>query len=175
MDTNLNTTLMIITRRLKSIQIYWLSTLSHIDPPHLRMKFADLKLFTKFVTSNIFMRHDNLNHPTKRLKSEIPHLGVLNSELHILFNPPGLKSRMVKFITKKQPSLSRPSQKVKWNRIISGAAPCNYLKNKWGTENSPLCRCGLIRTPLHITDEYKLTKLPNGIKKLSTLKDYLIT
>ncbi|KII63493.1 hypothetical protein RF11_01446 [Thelohanellus kitauei] len=68
-DTKLNTTLRIITGCLKSTQTHWLSTLSHIAPPHLSRKFAASKLFNKILTSNLPIRHDILNHQTKRLKS----------------------------------------------------------------------------------------------------------
>ncbi|KII73317.1 hypothetical protein RF11_04699 [Thelohanellus kitauei] len=84
-------------------------------------------------------------------------------------NSRSLKSRRVQLIAIKLPSL--PGSHLQTDQFLSKEIPRNLmqsvylcgalyndLKSKLGTANSTLCRCGLIQTPLHISDECQLSK-----------------
>ncbi|KII73409.1 hypothetical protein RF11_03905 [Thelohanellus kitauei] len=108
--------------------------LSQTAPTHLRRKLSTSKLFNKIVTFNLPIRHDILNHPTKRLKSRhfirkslspntvYPSIYEAwkaewskSSPKKSLFSPPNPIKKPISFFLKR-------SQAVKWNRHILVAA-----------------------------------------------------
>lgn len=72
-DTQLNTTMRIITGSLKSTPLDWLPVLSNIPPSDLRRKEATLKEYRKILNSpNVPLHNDILQYSSPRLKSRKP-------------------------------------------------------------------------------------------------------
>lgn len=72
-DVQLNNTMRVITRTVKSTQLDWLSVLSNIDPPDLCKQARTESMLLKFSNYPDLPVHiDIVNHPSKRLKSRNP-------------------------------------------------------------------------------------------------------
>ena len=177
-DTQLNSTMRIITGTIRSTPLPWLPVLSNIVPPHIRRTASTQRMLQKVEDSpHLPIHQDILNPPTARLPSRRP----------IWKNTPPddftIQSAWKKeWASKEVPNkhlVSDPNQQVpgtdlprrEWstiNRFRTGHGPCLASLHRWGSSPSPLCACGEEQTMEHIIEVCPLQRLRGGLVTLHT-------
>lgn len=169
-DTQLNTTMRIISGCIRTTPLYWLPTLSHIAPPALRRQEALLKEYSKIMNNLQLPIHEDIpSLKTNRLRSRNPPLRLAQDLADSNFT---IDSKWRETWTMNAPSeirhLMDPLQRPKgfelprheWkniNRIRTGHGVCAYNLHKWGKQSSPSCDCGAPnQTIRHIIEDCKL-------------------
>lgn len=169
-DTQLNTTMRIISGCIRTTPLYWLPTLSHIAPTVLRRQEALLKEYSKIMNNQQLPIHEDIPGLTiNRLCSRNAPLRLAQQLYDDNFTV-DMKWRETWNMTAptEVQHLIDPVQRPKgfelprhvWktlNRIRTGHGVCAYNLHKWGKQPSPSCDCGAPnQTIRHIVEECKL-------------------
>lgn len=177
-DTQLNSTMRIITGTIRSTPLPWFPVLSNIAPPHIRRVVLTQRMLQKTKNSPHLPIHmDIFNPPTARLPSRRP----------IWKNPPPAdftiqsawkKEWESKDVPNKHlvsdPTLPVPGTNLprkQWttlNRFRTGHGPCLASLHKWGSSPTPRCACGEQQTMQHIIEACPQQRLKGGLVTLHT-------
>ena len=180
-DTQLNTTMRIITGTISSTPTAWLPILSNIVPANIRSNQATKKAWDKYQNSpDQFPIVQDLNNiQMNRLKSRKPLW--LESFLDRPFSPKDdwrLFWENNKATLFNQNLIADPTEKVNgfdlqrrvWstlNRLRTGHGRCNYMLHKWNQLVDPSCSCGCpSETIAHIVTECPLNKFHGGFQAI---------
>ncbi|XP_060518350.1 uncharacterized protein LOC132697064 [Cylas formicarius] len=165
-DTQLNTTMRLISGTIKSTPTQWLPLLSFIPPPELRRQNALLKTFKKIQNNpNLPIQNEIANANRNRLRSRNPPTRTaeelrandfqLNNQWSNIQNEAIPAIRDMPGISTTPPGFGLP-RKV-WstlNRIRTGHGDCADFRYKWDQIQRPECDCGAERQTIqHITTE----------------------
>ena len=180
-DTQLNTTMRIITGTISSTPTVWLPVLSNIVPANIRRNYVTKKAWDKYHNSpdQFPIMQDLNNLEMNRLKSRKPLW--LESFLDSPFKPKDdwrLFWQNNKNTLFNQNLIVDPTEKVKgfdlprrvWstiNRLRTGHGRCNYMLHKWNPLINPSCICGCpAETITHIVTECPRTILDGGFQAI---------
>ncbi|UYV68302.1 hypothetical protein LAZ67_5003791 [Cordylochernes scorpioides] len=164
-DTQLNSTLRIITGVCQPTRIDWLPVLAHISPPELRRKEATKKILP----------------PNHRLKSRKPIWSRGNQLLSQNFNISEAwtnswissdipNKNLITSPSVKIPGFSLPRREwVLLNRFRTGQGRCAELMKLWGYTKDPNCACNVPQSMSHILDDCPLYKFNGGISNLHSV------
>jgi len=181
-NSQLNTTMRIISGTMKSTPTSWLPVLSHITPPEIRRKhFAKMEWDKYQQNPNKFPIHKDLRQEIpNRLKSRKPFWKenyllepFSSSELWTLNwqNVELINKNLISDPTMKVPEFNQP-RKI-WsliNRLRTCHGRCNDMLYKWNIITSPLCDCGeKPETIQHIVEECSLTRFEDGFAAIHHL------
>ncbi|UYV70375.1 hypothetical protein LAZ67_7002765 [Cordylochernes scorpioides] len=152
-DTQLNSTLRIITGVCQPTRIDWLPVLAHISPPELRRKEATKKMYQKLLDTPDLEINPILQSMDKFLdSSDIPNKNLITS--------PSVKI----------PGFSLPRREwVLLNRFRTGQGRCAELMKLWGYTKDPNCACNVPQSMSHILDDCPLYKFNGGISNLHSV------
>ncbi|UYV62367.1 hypothetical protein LAZ67_2000305 [Cordylochernes scorpioides] len=166
-DTQLNSTLRIITGVCQPTRIDWLPVLAHISPPELRRKEATKKMYQKLLDSpdleinpilqgnQLLSQNFNISEAWTNswISSDIPNKNLITS--------PSVKI----------PGFSLPRREwVLLNRFRTGQGRCAELMKLWGYTKDPNCACNVPQSMSHILDDCPQYKFNGGISILSPRK-----
>ncbi|UYV82011.1 hypothetical protein LAZ67_21000390 [Cordylochernes scorpioides] len=181
-DTQLNSTLRIITGVCQPTRIDWLPVLAHISPPELRRKEATKKMYQKLLDSPDLEINPILQSPPKhRLKSRNPIWSRGNQLLSQNFNISEAWSNswissdipnknLITSPSVKIPGFSLPRREwVLLNRFRTGQGRCAELMKLWGYTKDPNCACNVPQSMSHILDDCPLYKFNGGISNLHSV------
>ncbi|UYV85123.1 hypothetical protein LAZ67_X004632 [Cordylochernes scorpioides] len=181
-DTQLNSTLRIITGVCQPTRIDWLPVLAHISPPELRRKEATKKMYQKLLDSPDLEINPILQSPPKhRLKSRNPIWSRGNQLLSQNFNISEAwtnswissdipNKNLITSPSVKIPGLSLPRREwVLLNRFRTGQGRCAELMKLWGYTKDPNCACNVPQSMSHILDDCPLYKFNGGISNLHSV------
>ncbi|UYV84635.1 hypothetical protein LAZ67_X002927 [Cordylochernes scorpioides] len=151
-DTQLNSTLRIITGVCQPTRIDWLPVLAHISPPELRRKEATKKMYQKLLDSPDLEINPILQSPPKhRLNSRNPIWSRGNKLLSQIFNISEAwtnswissdipNKNLITSPSVKIPGFSLPRREwVLLNRFRTGQGRCAELMKLWGYTKDPNC------------------------------------
>ncbi|UYV62968.1 hypothetical protein LAZ67_2002670 [Cordylochernes scorpioides] len=151
-DTQLNSTLRIITGVCQPTRIDWLSVLAHISPPEIRRKEATKKMYQKLLDSPDLEINPILQSPPNhRLKSRKPIWSRGNQLLSQNFNISEAwtnswistdipNKNLITSPNVKIPGFSLPRREwVLLNRFRTGQGRCAELMKLWGYTKDPNC------------------------------------
>ncbi|UYV68475.1 hypothetical protein LAZ67_5004422 [Cordylochernes scorpioides] len=148
-DTQLNSTLRIITGVCQPTRIDWLPVLAHISPPELRRKEATKKIGNQLLSQNFNISEAWTN---SWISSDIPNKNLITS--------PSVKI----------PGFSLPRREwVLLNRFRTGQGRCAELMKLWGYTKDPNCACNVPQSMSHILDDCPLYKFNGGISNLHSV------
>ncbi|UYV82296.1 hypothetical protein LAZ67_21001640 [Cordylochernes scorpioides] len=165
-DTQLNSTLRIITGVCQPTRINWLPVLAHISPPELRRKEATKKMYQKLLDSpdleinpilqgsQLLSQNFNISEAWTNswISSDIPNKNLITS--------PSVKI----------PGFSLPRREwVLLNRFRTGQGRCAELMKLWGYTKDPNCACNVPQSMSHILDDCPLYKFNGGISNLHSV------
>ncbi|UYV70419.1 hypothetical protein LAZ67_7002943 [Cordylochernes scorpioides] len=181
-DTQLNSTLRIITGVCQPTRIDWLPVLAHISPPELRRKEATKKMYQKLLDSPDLEINPILQSPPKhRLKSRNPIWSRGNQLLSQNFNiSEALTNSWISSDIPNKNLITSPSVKIpgfslprrEWvllNRFRTGQGRCAELMKLWGYTKDPNCACNVPQSMSHILDDCPLYKFNGGISNLHSV------
>ncbi|UYV64713.1 hypothetical protein LAZ67_3001734 [Cordylochernes scorpioides] len=181
-DTQLNSTLRIITGVCQPTRIDWLPVLAHISPPELRRKEATKKMYQKLLDSPDLEINPILQSPPKhRLKSRKPIWSRGNQLLSQNFNISEAwtnswissdipNKNLITSPSVKIPGFSLPRREwVLLNRFRTGQGRCAELMKLWGYTKDPNCACNIPQSMSHIPDDCPLYKFNGGISNLHSV------
>ncbi|UYV82672.1 hypothetical protein LAZ67_22000478 [Cordylochernes scorpioides] len=181
-DTQLNSTLRIITGVCQPTRIDWLPVLAHISPPELRRKEATKKMYQKLLDSPDLEINPILQSPPKhRLKSRNPIWSRGNQLLSQNFNISEAwtnswissdipNKNLITSPSVKIPGFSLPRREwVLLNRFRTGRGRCAELMKLWGYTKDPNCACNVPQSMSHILDDCPLYKFNGGISNLHSV------
>ncbi|UYV81411.1 hypothetical protein LAZ67_20001112 [Cordylochernes scorpioides] len=181
-DTQLNSTLRIITGVCQPTRIDWLPVLAHISPPELRRKEATKKMYQKLLDSPDLEINPILQSPPKhRLKSRNPIWSRGNQLLSQNFNISEAwtnswissdipNKNLITSPSVKIPGFSLPRREwVLLNRFRTGQGRCAELMKLWGYTKDPNCACNVPQSMSHILDDCPLYKFNGGISNLHSV------
>ncbi|UYV64398.1 hypothetical protein LAZ67_3000525 [Cordylochernes scorpioides] len=181
-DTQLNSTLRIITGVCQPTRIDWLPVLAHISPPELRRKEATKKMYQKLLDSPDLEINPILQSPPKhRLKSRKPIWSRGNQLLSQNFNISEAwtnswissdipNKNLITSPSVKIPGFSLPRREwVLLNRFRTGQGRCAELMKLWGYTKDPNCACNVPQSMSHILDDCPLYKFNGGISNLHSV------
>ncbi|UYV68231.1 hypothetical protein LAZ67_5003531 [Cordylochernes scorpioides] len=181
-DTQLNSTLRIITGVCQPTRIDWLPVLAHISPPELRRNEATKKMYQKLLDSPDLEINPILQSPPKhRLKSRNPIWSRGNQLLSQNFNISEAwtnswissdipNKNLITSPSVKIPGLSLPRREwVLLNRFRTGQGRCAELMKLWGYTKDPNCACNVPQSMSHILDDCPLYKFNGGISNLHSV------
>ncbi|UYV60966.1 hypothetical protein LAZ67_1002937 [Cordylochernes scorpioides] len=181
-DTQLNSTLRIITGVCQPTRIDWLPVLAHISPPELRRKEATKKMYQKLLDSPDLEINPILQSPPKhRLKSRNPIWSRGNQLLSQNFNISEAwtnswissdipNKNLITSPSVKIPGFSLPRREwVLLNRFRTGQGRCAELMKLWGYTKDPNCACNIPQSMSHILDDCPLYKFNGGISNLHSV------
>ncbi|UYV83713.1 K02A2.6-like [Cordylochernes scorpioides] len=181
-DTQLNSTLRIITGVCQPTRIDWLPVLAHISPPELRRKEATKKMYQKLLDSPDLEINPILQSPPKhRLKSRKPIWSRENQLLSQNFNISEAwtnswissdipNKNLITSPSVKIPGFSLPRREwVLLNRFRTGQGRCAELMKLWGYTKDPNCACNVPQSMSHILDDCPLYKFNGGISNLHSV------
>lgn len=182
-DVQLNRSMRIITGCIKSTPTYWLPTLSHIMPPHIRRREALLREYKKIMDNPELPIHDYI--PTAcltRLKSRHPPIKTAQALHESDFR--GLQEweagwrevappDALNYVNiQKEPAGFDLPRKV-WttaNRIRTGHGVCADTLYRWNKQPSHNCECGATyQTIKHIYQDCTLTAYQGPITDIYSL------
>jgi hypothetical protein len=187
-DSQLRTTMRLITGTIKSTPTPWLPVLSNILPPDIRRKCAARIEWDKYQSDvTRFPLHlDLINLPPNRLKSRRPFwkesylnqnfsgseqwkLEWQNAAIH--------NKNLIQDPTEEVPGFDHP-RKI-WsqvNRLRTCHGRCNDMLHKWNADQSPLCECGRSsETIQHIVEECPRTKFLPGFTAIHKITPETLT
>ena len=194
-DSQLNSTMRIISGTLKSTPTPWLPVLSNIPPSTIRRKAALKREWDKYklLPNNYPISIDLENPPQHRLKSRKPiwrgrflveHLSINDLWKQEWSSVDISNKELIEDPTTAVPGFDLPRAIwSKLNRIRTRHGRCNSMLYRWGAIPSPDCSCGNgTETMEHIVNECPITKFdggfagihkvtPNVIEWLQSLKD----
>ncbi|KAJ8351235.1 hypothetical protein SKAU_G00227110 [Synaphobranchus kaupii] len=177
-DTQLNTTMRIITGTIRSTPLPWLPVLSNITPPHIRRVALTQRMLQKVRDSPHLPIHaDIFKPPTARLPSRRPiwkepppddftTQSAWEREWEAKDVP---NKHLVSDPTQQVPGTNLPRRQ--WstlNRFRTGHGPCLASLHRWGSSPSPLCAYGEEQTMEHIIEACPLQRLKGGLDILHT-------
>ncbi|UYV84148.1 hypothetical protein LAZ67_X001318 [Cordylochernes scorpioides] len=181
-DTQLNSTLRIITGVCQPTRIDWLPVLAHISPPELRRKEATKKMYLKLLDSPVLEINPILQSPLKhRLKSRKPIWSRGNQLLSQNFNiSEAWTNSWISSDIPNKNLITSPSVKIpgfslsrrEWvllNRFRTGQGRCAELMKLWGYTKDPNCACNVPQSMSHILDDCPLYKFNGGISNLHSV------
>ncbi|UYV74225.1 hypothetical protein LAZ67_11002523 [Cordylochernes scorpioides] len=181
-DTQLNSTLRIITGVCQPTRIDWLPVLAHISPPELRRKEATKKMYQKLLDSPDLEINPILQSPPNhRLKSRKPIWSRGNQLLSQNFNISEAwtnswissdipNKNLITSPSVKIPGFSLPRREwVLLNRFRTGQGRCAELMKLWGYTKDPNCACNVPQSMSHILDDCPLYKFNGGISNLHSV------
>jgi len=194
-DTQLNSTLRIITGTIKSTPIPWLHVLANIYAHELRRKLALKRSWDKYqhMPDMFLITQDLQDLPPYRLKSRRPIWteDYLNQPFEIknLWKTKWsecdvLNKQLIDDPLIKVPGFTHP-RKIwcKLNRLRTGHGRCNNMLFHWNVLDSPACECGAETESIkHIVEECPLTRFefryaelhnltPEDVEWILTIKD----
>lgn len=146
-NTELNTTMRVISGTLKSTPVDWLPVLCDITPPPIRRKTALLREFVK-ATSNpdIPLFTDLQQQPRKRLKSRKPPLALADELFSSNWQPEDtftINSPLFDRNANRATELQLPRKAwCNLNRLRTGHGRSNAMMKKWGFIEDSVCVCG---------------------------------
>ncbi|KAJ8339383.1 hypothetical protein SKAU_G00361690 [Synaphobranchus kaupii] len=177
-DTQLNTTMRIITGTIRSTPLPWLPVLSNITPPHIRRVALTQKMLQKVRDSPQLPIHaDIFKPPTARLPSRRPiwketppddftTQSAWEKEWEAKDVP---NKHLVSDTTQQVPGTNLPRRQwTTLNRFRTGHGPCLASLHRWGSSPSPLCARGEEQTMEHIIEACPLQRLKGGLDILHT-------
>ncbi|UYV75975.1 hypothetical protein LAZ67_13001998 [Cordylochernes scorpioides] len=181
-DTQLNSTLRIITGVCQPTRIDWLPVLAHISPPELRRKEATKKMYQKLLDSPDLEINPILQSPPNhRLKSRKPIWSRGNQLLSQNFSNSEAwtnswistdipNKNLITSPNVKIPGFSLPRREwVLLNRFRTGQGRCAELMKLWGYTKDPNCACNVPQSMSHILDDCPLYKFNGGISNLHSV------
>ncbi|UYV62046.1 hypothetical protein LAZ67_1007609 [Cordylochernes scorpioides] len=181
-DTQLNSTLRIITGVCQPTRIDWLPVLAHISPPELRRKEATKKMYQELLDSPDLEINPILQSPPKhRLKSRKPIWSRGNQLLSQNFNISEAwtnswissdipNKNLITSPSVKIPGFSLPRREwVLLNRFRTGQGRCAELMKLWGYTKDPNCACNVPQSMSHILDDCPLYKFNGRISNLHSV------
>ncbi|UYV61324.1 hypothetical protein LAZ67_1004348 [Cordylochernes scorpioides] len=181
-DTQLNSTLRIITGVCQPTRIDWLPVLAHISPPELRRKEATKKMYQKLMDSPDLEIDPILQSPPNhRLKSRKLIWSRGNQLLSQNFNISEAwtnswissdipNKNLITSPSVKIPGFSLPRREwVLLNRFRTGQGRCAELMKLWGYTKEPNCACNVPQSMSHILDDCPLYKFNGGISNLHSV------
>ncbi|UYV64706.1 hypothetical protein LAZ67_3001719 [Cordylochernes scorpioides] len=173
-DTQLNSTLRIITGVCQPTRIDWLPVLAHISPPELRRKEATKKMYQKLLDSPDLEINPILQSPPKhRLKSRKPIWSRGNQLLSQNFNiSEAWTNSWISSDIPNKNLITSPSVKIPGFFPPStrmGQGRCAELMKLWGYTKDPNCACNVPQSMSHILDDCPLYKFNGGISNLHSV------
>ena len=173
-DTQLNSTMRLVSGTLRPTQLPWLPVLSNIAPPALRRKEATDRLIANASQHTDWGLHKDIHdHPTQRLQSRHPlWTDMAPSDLATNWREEWKAASVVNKSLVDDPTIRQPGfdlQRRHWsalNRFRTGQGPCRANLKKWGLTTDDHCRCGSTQTMDHIISSCPLTKLDGGLDTL---------
>lgn len=176
-DTQLNTTMRLISGTIKTTPTQWLPLLSHIPPPDLRRQNALLREFQKILNNPRLPIHGDVNDANlNRLRSRSPPtrsaMDLRENNFRIIpqwqnvrndRNNPIMKD--MPCITETPPGFNLPRRTwTTLNRIRTGHGNCADFHHKWNRIPSAECECGAEKQTIHhITSECPLRKYEGSV------------
>lgn len=184
-DTQLNSTMRIISGTVSSTPTRWLPALCDILPPDLRRKKALIREYDKIADNPQLPIHaDMQQHPSHvRLKSRHPALDLAQELKQADFDPDsewmsdwnlnGFQSPLFELCEDRKQELVMPRKAwCNLNRLRTGHGRCNQMLYKWKFKDDPSCPCGAdFQTMKHIMNEcpdLRFSGNTNQIKELSS-------
>ena len=184
-DTQLNSSMRVISGAIKCTRTEWLPVLCNIVPPDLRREAATLRLLQATENiPNLPLNTDLQNHPRHRLPSRRP---IWHNPPDQQFSPAEVWSaRWNAADVPNKHLVDNPNQRLPgmelprglWtllNRFRADAVPSRSLLHRWGLRQSPQCECGESQTANHIVEECVRTRFPGGLAELSKAKEEAAT
>lgn len=170
-DSQLNSTMRLITGTLRPTPTPWLPVLSNIAPPSLRRKEATDKLIGKISDHNHWpVYRDVYDHPQQRLMSRAPLWNDLEPRDLISQwresweTASAINSSLVTDPTIRPPGFDLPRRE--WsllNRFRTAQGHCHACRKTWRLTEDDRCQCGEVQTMSHIVETCPLTKLEGGL------------
>lgn len=169
-DTQLNTTMRLITGTIKSTPTQWLPVLSHITPPDLRRKDALLREFNKIMNNPELPIHDDIRDANiSRLRSRKPPTRDATNLRNCNYQTSAEWQKRLNDIhcptmpsVKKTPPPGFNLPRGLWstlNRIRTNHGNCAAFHYKWNRIPTPECDCGATQQTIqHITNECRTRK-----------------
>ena len=177
-DSQLNSTMRLISGCVRSTFVPWLPVLSGIAPPHLRREEATASLINKVrAHPKLPIRTDIFVPPATRLSSRRPVWSVnLDKVLPLkdAWRTEWLCCGVTNGFLVDDPSSSVPGSDlprriwVKLNHFRTNHGSCAACHHKWDIQVDPNCACGAKQTMSlsHIVNDYPLTKFQGGLVAL---------
>ena len=183
-DTQLNSTMRLISGTLRPTQLHWLPVLANISPLDLRRKAAVDNLVVKIEAHPEWPVHaDVFDHPPQRLPSRKPiWVNMVPDDTNERWreeweSAPVVNKTLVSDPTIRQPGFNLPRRS--WstlNRFRTGQGLCAANLHRWHLIDSDKCQCGQPQTMLHIVESCPLTQLSDGgLQRLHSADDIAVT
>lgn len=190
-DTQLNSTMRLITGAIKSTPLPWLHILSNIAPPCLRREAALVREYNKIKENTTLEIHTDLanrgdenrllsRNPLWTQVQQIDNLSTHTIEdrwLNYWNNSEVMNSDLVECPNVMLNGFDQPRRRwVTLNRLRTGHAKSNEMLFRWNLIPSPACDCGApIQTMTHIVEECPRRKFNyGGLKELNELSQNAI-
>ena len=176
-DSQLNTTMRIISGTIKSTPLSWLPVLANIVPSNIRRNYATKREWDKYQSApeKFPIWQDLSNIPNYRLKSRSPlwKENFSNSSVQDLWKALWVNNEVFNKTLIVDPSQEVPGfdlpRKIwsKLNRIRTGHGRCNDMLFKWNIASNPSCECGAeVETIKHIVEECPVSKFQGGFQEI---------
>ena len=175
-DSQLNSTMRIISGTIKSTPTQWLPVLCNIAPPGIRRSEASCKLWDKLAQRTDLPIHFDIQQPPpSRLPSRNP---IWKTS----FDRASIEDKWQKAWQENKIKnghlIENPSQRLfgmnlnrkGWstlNRFRTGHGRCREMEHKWGRRENSLCDCGEVQTMNHLVKECRLGHCPGGLEALN--------
>ena len=173
-DSQLNSTMRLITGTLKPTPTPWLPVLANIAPPSLRRKEATDKLISKISDHSHWpIFKDIYDHPDQRLMSRTPLWNDLepcdlgNQWRESWETASAINSSLVMDLTIRLPGFDLPRRE--WsllNRFRTAQGHCRACWKMWRLANDDRCQSGDVQTMLHMIVTCPFTKFEGGLMHL---------
>ena len=173
-DSQLNSTMRLITGALKPTPTPWLPVLSNIAPPPLRRKEATDKLISKICDHSHWpVYKDIYEHPDQRLTSRAPlwidmePRDLTNQWRESWETASVINSSLVTDPTICPPGFNLPRRE--WsllNRFRTAQGHCRACRKTWRLTEDDKCQCGEVQTMSHMVESCPFTKLEGGLTHL---------
>jgi len=178
-DSQLNSSMRLITGCLRSTPVPWLPVLANIAPPGLRRQAATDDMVSRILRNSSWPLHDDfVNHPPARLKSRRPIWSVDTTGVtDDLWRDAWVSASVVNHGLVPDPAVRPPGfdlPRQPWtllNRFRTGHGTCRASLHRWGMAQSDLCQCGQRQTMTHIIDDCPQTKFAGGLEALHEADD----
>lgn len=176
-DTQLNTTMRIISGTFRATPLPWLPVLSNIPPPTLRRQEATVNILQKAMANDLLPLNADINqHPPVRLSSRKPvwldpppetmtAISVWDSQWQ---TTDVVNHSLIAVPSVRPPGFDLP--RLLWstlNRFRTGQGRCAATLAHWGQCSDSSCNCGAPQQTMnHIVNECPFTAFPGGLEAL---------
>jgi len=178
-DTQLNSTMHLISGTLRPTPLPWLPVLTNIEPPALRRKAATDRLVAKASVHESWPLHHDIFNPSqlclssrKPLWHELEPIDINSQWRESWKSASVVSAHLVDDPTIRQPGFALPRQQ--WsllNRFYAGQGHCGAGKKKWKLIDSNQCSCSETQKMSHIVESCPLTRLHGGLSRLHSADD----